>query len=65
MTETITDPVHKAVREHYATIARAQQSDDACCASGCCNSLSEIWSPPKHAEPFGKVTPLGLILRRW
>jgi len=39
MTETMTDPIHKAVREHYATIARAQQRDDACCASGCCNSL--------------------------
>ena len=37
--QTTDDSIHSAVREHYATIARAQQSDDACCASDCCNSL--------------------------
>jgi arsenite methyltransferase len=39
MTDSTADPIHTAVREHYAAIARAQQSDDACCASGCCHSL--------------------------
>ena len=39
MTDQTTNPIHTAVREHYAAIARAQQSDDACCSSGCCNSL--------------------------
>src|SRR5450631_1432997 len=39
MTDPTIDPIHSAVREHYATIARAQQSGDACCASGCCDSL--------------------------
>src|SRR5258707_5063736 len=39
MTDTTAESIHSAVREHYAAIARTQQSDDACCASGCCDSL--------------------------
>ena len=39
MTDPMLDPIHSAVRDHYAGIARAQQSSDACCASGCCNTL--------------------------
>ena len=39
MTDQTTQSIHSAVRAHYATIARAQPSDDACCSTGCCNSL--------------------------
>ncbi len=36
------EDIHSAVREHYGEIARARQSDDACCASGCCDSLYPV-----------------------
>jgi arsenite methyltransferase len=39
MTDQTTDSIHSAVREHYGAIARTQQSDDACCSTGCCDSL--------------------------
>jgi arsenite methyltransferase len=57
MSDTTTDPIHSAVREHYAGIARAQQSGDACCTSGCCDSLyaaDELTGLP------GSVTELSL-----
>jgi SAM-dependent methyltransferase len=39
MTEQTADTIHHAVREHYAAIAETQASSDACCSTGCCNSL--------------------------
>jgi len=39
MTDPTADSIHSVVREHYAGIARAQQGSDACCSSGCCDSL--------------------------
>jgi len=39
MTDQTANSIHSVVREHYAGIARAQQSDDACCSSSCCSSL--------------------------
>jgi arsenite methyltransferase len=38
MTDKTTDSIHGAVREHYASIARAAKNE-ACCSDGCCNSL--------------------------
>ena len=38
MTDKTAESIHGAVREHYASLARAQGSD-SCCASDCCNSL--------------------------
>jgi len=57
MTEPGTDLIHSAVREHYAAIARAAQSADACCASGCCDSL---YSAETLDGLPGSVTELSL-----
>ena len=39
MTDHPQDQIHRAVREHYGAIARERQSSDACCATGCCDTL--------------------------
>ncbi len=39
MSTIYSDPVHTTVREHYGQIARTRQSQDACCSTGCCDSL--------------------------
>jgi arsenite methyltransferase len=41
MSKISTDAIHHAVREHYSAIARAGQSDQACCSRGadCCDAL--------------------------
>jgi SAM-dependent methyltransferase len=57
MSNPTVDPIHSAVREHYAGIARAQQSDDACCSSGCCDSL---YAAEELAGLPGSVTELSL-----
>src|SRR3989338_3051763 len=51
------DSIHAAVRDHYAEIARTRQSDDACCSSGCCNSL---YSVDQIAALPASVTDLSL-----
>jgi arsenite methyltransferase len=51
------DPVHAAVREHYGQIARTRQSNDACCASGCCDSL---YPADQLTELPASVTDLSL-----
>jgi arsenite methyltransferase len=57
MTNQTADSIHGAVREHYAAIARTTQSDDACCASGCCNSL---YAEAALADLPASVTELSL-----
>ena len=42
MTDQPQDQIHRAVREHYGAIARERQSSDACCATGCCDSLYPV-----------------------
>jgi SAM-dependent methyltransferase len=51
------DSVHRAVREHYGEIARTQQSGDACCAPGCCDSL---YPADQLAELPASITELSL-----
>ncbi len=57
MTDKTAESIHGAVREHYATIARAAQNDAACCASDCCNSL---YSADTVADLPTSVTELSL-----
>src|SRR5258708_7179055 len=57
MSNPTVDPIHSAVREHYAGIARAQQQGDACCSSGCCDSL---YAAEALAGLPGSVTELSL-----
>ena len=57
MSNPTTDPIHNAVREHYAGIVRAQQEGDACCSSGCCDSL---YAADELAGLPGSVTELSL-----
>jgi arsenite methyltransferase len=57
MTDKTADSIHSAVREHYATIARTQQSGDACCSSDCCNSL---YTAESVVDLPGSVTELSL-----
>ena len=61
MTDPTLDPIHSAVREHYAGLvrglARAQQSDDACCSSGGCDTL---YAAGELAGLPGSVTELSL-----
>ena len=57
MTDTTAESIHSAVREHYASIARAQHGDDACCASGCCDSL---YPAGAVADLPGSVTEISL-----
>lgn len=42
MTTQPAQEIHEAVREHYGEIARTRQSADACCATGCCDSLYPV-----------------------
>jgi arsenite methyltransferase len=57
MTKPAPDQVHSAVREHYGAIARSQQSSDACCSSGCCDSL---YPASQVADLPASVTDLSL-----
>ncbi len=61
MTDQTAQSIHSAVREHYATlakrVARTQPCDDACCSTGCCNSL---YSDEALADLPNSVTELSL-----
>ena len=57
MTDQSADTIHGAVREHYGAIARTAQSDDACCSSGCCNTL---YASDALADLPNSVTELSL-----
>src|SRR5687768_16708997 len=57
MTKPAPDQVHSAVREHYGAIARSKQSSDACCSSGCCDSL---YPASQVADLPASVTDLSL-----
>jgi SAM-dependent methyltransferase len=57
MSDSTAESVHGAVREHYAAIARQTASSDACCASGCCDSL---YSAEAVADLPSSVTELSL-----
>ncbi len=56
MSDQMTESIHGAVREHYATIARSQGTD-SCCASDCCGSL---YSADQLADLPSSVTELSL-----
>ena len=57
MPDITPDPIHTAVREHYGTIARTQQSKDSCCSTGCCDSL---YPADQVTELPSSVTDLSL-----
>ena len=57
MSTIYSDPTHAAVREHYGNIARTQQSQDACCSTGCCDSL---YPADQLTELPSSVTDLSL-----
>ena len=57
MSTIYSDPTHAAVREHYGNIARSRQSQDACCSTGCCDSL---YPADQLTELPSSVTDLSL-----